>query len=100
MNERVFRKQPSETYPIAIDYTNRLPEGLTLSSGTVAALNVQTNLTDNTVLSSTTGTVSGSKLRAKVQAGVNGSDYKITFTATLSDSSILEDDITMQVRAI
>lgn len=99
-NERKFQKQPAEAYPIAIDYTNRLPSGLTLASGTVSGTNLATGSADNSVLSSTTATLDGNKLKVKIQAGAHGTDYKITFLAALSDSSVLEDEIIMQVRAL
>lgn len=95
-----FDKQPAESYTIAIEFLGKLPSGASLSSGTVAGYDIQANATDNTVLASTTATISGTQARVKVQAGTTSKDYKITFTCTLSDSSILEEDIIMRVRTI
>lgn len=95
-----FEKQPSESYTIEIEFLNRLPSGTTISSGTVSATDLSTSFFDNSVLASTTATISGTKAKAKVQAGTNGKNYKLTFLTTLSDSSILEEDVEMRVRAI
>lgn len=95
-----FEKQPGESYTIEIEFLNRLPSGTSLSSGTVSATDLSTMTTDNTVLASTTATISGTKAKTKVQAGTHGKDYKITFLTTLNDSSVLEEDVEMRVRAI
>lgn len=96
-----FSKQPAERFPVTIDLTNRLPTAITISSCTVAAIDL-TTLGDatSTVLLSGTATVSGGKVTGVVRAGTSGRTYKVTFTATLSDSSILEEDIQMDVLAI
>lgn len=98
--DRTFDKQPGESYPIAIEYENKLPSGTTLSSGAVSARLLPALTLDNSVLASTTATLDSTRLKVKVQAGTDGNNYKITFLATLSDSSVLEDDITMRVRAL
>lgn len=96
-----FSKQPSEKYPIAIEWSGKLPSGATLSSCTVGAVNNADN-TDatGTVLVSPSGTVSGTQSKAIVQAGTNNTNYKITFTVVLSDGSILEEDVLMQVAEV
>jgi hypothetical protein len=95
-----FDKQPAEGYTIAIEFANKLPSGASLSTGTVAAVDVQAAATDNSVLSTTTATISGTQARVKVISGTDGKDYKITFTCALSDTSTLEEDVLMRVRAI
>jgi hypothetical protein len=72
---KMFEKQPAESWPIATD----------------------TGATDNSVLASTTATIVGTQARVKVQSGTTGIDYKITFLVTLSDGSVLEEDVLMQV---
>lgn len=94
-----FTKQTGASFVIAIEYVNRLPPGSTsISSGTVSAKKYDTDTTDNTVLASTTATISGTQARVKVQSGTTGEDYKITFLTTTSNGDILEDDVLMQVR--
>jgi hypothetical protein len=96
---RTFIKQPAESYVIAIEWAGRLPIGATLSSGTVSAVNVETGITDNTVLASTTATISGTQARVKVTGGTLQTDYKITFLCTFSSADVLEEDVVMMVRA-
>ena len=95
---RTFIKQPAESYVIAIEWLGRLPIGATLSSGTVSAVNMATGLTDNTVLASTTATISGTQARVKVTGGTTGTDFKVTFLCTFSTGDVLEEDIIMMVR--
>lgn len=97
--EKIFSKQPSEKYPIAIDYTNEIPIGTSLVSATGAAFDLTRNASDPTVLVSATGVVSGAQASLRVQAGQHGDKYKITFTTYLSDGSILEDDVIMEILA-
>jgi len=92
-----FSKQPSEAYPIGVEFSGQLPAGTALVSGTVSAMNMTTGLTDNAVLGNTTATISGTQSKVKVQAGVDGVQYKITFLVTLDDGSILEEDLLMNV---
>lgn len=99
MSNNSFVKQPAEKRTIAIEYQDELATGVTLSGGTVAAVNLSDGSSASaTVLVSTTATISGTQARAQVQAGTNGTDYKITFLTTLSNSDIWEDDVTMKVK--
>lgn len=93
-----FTKQPAEKRTIAVEYLNELPSGVTVVSGTVAAVDGNGVDVASTVLTSTTATISGTQARAQVKAGTSGVDYKITFLTTLSNTDIWEDDILMQVR--
>jgi hypothetical protein len=94
---KMFEKQPAESWPIAVEFSGKLPSGASLSSGTVSAIRTDTGATDNSVLASTTATIVGTQARVKVQSGTTGIDYKITFLVTLSDGSVLEEDVLMQV---
>lgn len=95
-----FEKQPNESYTIGVEFANRLPFSATVSSGTVSAKDLSTGATDNSVLSSTTATISGTQARVKVLGGTHQKNYKVTFAVTLSDSGVLEEDIEMRVREI
>lgn len=95
---QTFSKQPSEKYKIAIEWNGKLPSGGTLSSCDVSAVdNSDQSDATGTVLVSPTGEISGTQSRAVVQAGTDGKTYKITFLVTLTDGSILEEDVLMQV---
>ncbi len=97
-----FSKQPNENYPIAVEYVDQLPFGATILSSTLSAVvyNEETETegaSTPSVLQSTSGTPVGTQVRARVQAGTTGVTYKISFVTTLSDGSVLEDDIIMRV---
>lgn len=95
---QTFSKQPSERYKIAIEWSNKLPSGASLDSGSVSAVDT-TDDSDATsvVLASSTAEISGTQSRAIVRAGTDGTTYKITFLVTLDDGSILEEDVNMRV---
>ena len=99
----VVQKQPSERFPVAISYANRLPSGVSLASATVAAIRLDDQSeASSTLLYSTTAQVSGTDVVVGLQAGTDGKDYQVTVTATLSTGSPayrLEDDFLVQVRA-
>lgn len=94
-----FTKELTEKYVISFDYTNKLPSGTALTSAVLSAYDLNTQAIDNTVLNSTTGTISGYYVKAQVLGGVAGHRYKITTVTTLDDSfSKLEDEIIMKVK--
>lgn len=93
-----LEKQPSENKPLAIDFTGKLPAGLSLASGTVSAIRLDTGAADNSILASTTMTISGAKASFRYLGGVSGVDYKITALVTLSDTvTVLEEDVLLRV---
>jgi hypothetical protein len=51
-----FTKQPAEAYTIAVDYTDRLPVGVTLSSRVVLAARLDTNETSLSLAASANAT--------------------------------------------
>lgn len=81
----------------AVDFTDLLPDDASVT----AASTVTAVKSDNSADASVIGTVSqsGMELRAILQAGVDGEDYTITFTArgnvTLRDRSVV---VEMRVR--
>lgn len=95
-----FEKQPAEAYVIGIEWQNKLPAGASLFSGTVDATRLVDGVQDNTVISNTLASVSGTQSFIKVQSGVHGMDYRITFLMTLTNGDLLEEDVFMQVRQI
>lgn len=102
MAQNYFEKQPTETYTISVDYsdTGALPSGTALATGTVAAEKISDGTdASGTVLSGTTTTIDvGNKLaKIVVLAGDSGESYKLTFSTTLDDSSVLVDEVIMRV---
>lgn len=96
-----FSMQPNEKQPISIDYSvaDSLPSGATVSSGTVAAYEMPDNANANSILGSTTATTTTTSTKVFVTAPAtsNGKKYKITFTTTLSDTSILIEDVELRI---
>jgi len=96
-----FTKQPSEDYPIDLEWQGRLPPGKTLSSVAASAKRTDTGADATaTVLGSSTPPVTGTKALVRVKAGTTGLDYQITLKSTFSDGSVLEDEWLMQVREL
>lgn len=91
-------KRPTEAYSIAVEFVGKLPAATSLASGTLNAVNRTTGLTDNTVLASTTATISGTQAIFKGQVGTSPTDYLITLTVTLNDGSVLVEEVLLQVR--
>jgi hypothetical protein len=92
-----FNKQPSENYVIALELSERLPSGVSILSSTVSAINYETGAVDNSVIDSLTAVIVGTQAKVRVKAGTSGTTYKLTFVLTLSDGSILEEDLLMSV---
>jgi hypothetical protein len=96
-----FVKQPSETYPIAMEFDGKLPTGSTVASGTISAINALTGAdATGIVLASPTATIQGgTQAVATIQSGTDGVTYKLTFLVTLTPAALLEEDLLMQVVA-
>jgi hypothetical protein len=91
-------KQPSEKYPIAFEFYGRLPFNTTLVSGVITARNLTDDLdATSVILQSTVVIISGTQVRVGVQGGTHGKTYVITLKVTLSDGSILEDEVRIKV---
>ncbi len=94
-----FVKYANEDFTLEIDFAGRKPitDGATLSSGTVTAINLDTFYVDETILSTTTATVDGAKIKARVQGGKLGEQYLIAFTCQFSNLDTLKEFAIMKV---
>ena len=90
-----FVKQPSEIFPITLDFSRRLATGETISSKTVTAAIVGGGDATATVIDSSA--IDGTEINITVKAGSDGVEYKITVKITSSASNVFEDEITMTV---
>lgn len=98
----VFSKQPAEREIIGIDFSRRIPSGVTIISYTVVA-----ELHDNSsdLIANMTGTqlqvssiaVVKKTLSCLITDGEDGFKYRVTFKVTLSDGQIKEDEIFVNV---
>jgi hypothetical protein len=94
-----IEKQSADIRSRSIDFSKKVPDGVTIESATVLCVVAATNenVSDD-MLASTTATISGSVAAFVVLGGENGELYKITVTATLSTGDILTADLFMRVR--
>jgi hypothetical protein len=91
-------KQVSEVKTLAVEWSTALNTGVTISSGTVTAIRLDTGVSvSGTLLTTTTLTISGTKTVFTVQAGVAGVVYQLTLTVTLSNGNVLKEEATMAV---
>lgn len=91
-------KQPSETYPIAVDFAGKLPAGTAILSGTCTARNEAGTDASAEVLDGPC-VVDGDMLLQKLAGGTSGQRYDLTFQATLTPGSyLLEEDVALFVR--
>lgn len=102
-NNDEFTKSSWEQFAIDINFANRKPATATaISSVAFSALKFKwpsgARSADNTVLSSTSGSVVDSvKARITVQGGADGYAYLITARATWNDGGKTEHAVTMRV---
>ncbi|TXH49904.1 MAG: hypothetical protein E6Q97_21635 [Desulfurellales bacterium] len=94
-----IEKQSADIRSRSVDFSKKVPDGVTIESATVLCVVAATNenVSDD-MLASTDGTVDDSAVVFTVQGGENGELYKITVTATLSTGDILTADLFMRVR--
>lgn len=95
----VIEKQPAEKFAVSLDFTNRLPTGLTISSGTVTAKEIPNGAANTNVYVTGTLSTTNTTAAATVQAGEDGKIYQLTYTVTLSDTTtVLAEDFLLKVR--
>lgn len=95
-----FEKTPTEAFTIAVEWANQLPFAATITSGTVAAknLNDNSNADAEVLAAGTTATISGTQARIKVGGGKLQTRYRLMFTVTLSNGEVLQEAVIMTVR--
>lgn len=92
-------KQSAERRTRSIDFADKIPTSVTLSSATAVAIVAATGeVVTGSLLASGTCSISGTNASLVILGGSNGVDYKITVTATLSSSDILTADIILRVK--
>ena len=105
-----YTKQPWEEEIIAVDFSRRVPAGVTVDAVATGVTDVTLeevvgtnyqNYAGHVELSDTTLTgVTGKEkiLAVMVSAGVSGFKYRLSFRVTLSDSQKKEDDVWVIVK--
>lgn len=92
-----LEKQSIEKRKISVDFADSLDTGVSVSSAAASAINITTGEADNSVLSTTTASASGTTATVMIQAGDHGSKYKVCIVATMSDGQVLREDFVFSV---
>lgn len=89
-----YPKKPSERFSIGLDFTDEMPEGVTIASGTCSARvrKTEADATSAVLDGGTTATIDADTNTAKiiVNGGTLGVWYEIIFQVTLSNGQLLE----------
>lgn len=88
MAARIYtEKDPTETVKYAVDFTNVLASGETLSTSTVSiSVDAGTDVSASSMLLSASA-VTGALVTQFIGGGVNGATYRLHFLATTSASA-------------
>jgi hypothetical protein len=96
-----FSKYPNERFAIETDFASRLATGeaIVLLSSSVKVYQDDATETDRTTTMVLTGSlaIDGAKLRAKVQAGSEDTDYFVKFVAVTDANNTFEHVVKLRV---
>ena len=95
-----FEKQPSEEYPISIDFSEVLDDDETISTVDVSAKYYHGGSGDATLDVIGSSSISDQTIIVNVKNGTDGCIYKITAVIETSGNNIYEEDIYMMVKDI
>lgn len=84
----VLVKQPGETLPYAIDFTNLIPTGDSLSS--VTSVTATPSGSGDLTLGS--ASISGTQVQFTIEGGIEGKMYRVEAIVVTTVGSILEGD--------
>ena len=94
-----IEKQPADIRSRAIDFSNKVPTGVTIESASLTCVIEETGEdVTSTILVDDAGVVQGESVIITVRGGDDGERYKVTIEATLSTGDILTADIFVDVR--
>lgn len=89
-------KQPGETFPITIDFTNELESGETVVSATVTSKNVATGADSSGILTGIPA-VTSPKVSQRVTAGTAGDRHLVQYRATTSLANLFEAEVDLRI---
>ena len=98
-----FNKQPAEIKKYQIDYSEWLPQAITITLVTTAVklLNpASSDVGEPTLTISATSIIGGSMYEYYVSAGTDKKKYKVTFQADTNDAQKIESEIEFKVNDI
>lgn len=108
-----YEKQPWEVEIIGVDFSRRVPAGVTILpvEVDVTDVRIEETITPSNLIASNygphlaissialAGVIGREKiLTAKISDGVTGFQYRVTFKVTLSDGQKKEDDVLVTVK--
>jgi len=98
MSTKSFYKKPGEQYILSVEFVNSLPTGTNLESATISAVDDSGTDISSTVLDTTVGTISGTKVLLYVKNGTSGTRAHIKVRVELDDNfTKLEENLLMNV---
>jgi hypothetical protein len=103
MSYDAFEKQPSESYVIEIDFSDRLDTSETVTTATVSAYSLTWAMGRIDSLTAVTGiaptsTASSQVINVTVSGGTDALSYKVSVTANSSGGKKLSEDVLMWVK--
>lgn len=92
-------KQPAETFPIWIDFKNRLPVPEAISgTPTVTSRNLATQVDSTGVVLTGTPVVTGSVVTVRCQAGTSGDNHRVQFRIVTTLSNTYEEELDLKIK--
>ena len=97
-----FFKQPTETFPIAADFSAVLADGENIdgTASSVSAKDEDGFDVTNDVIEAGSLTISGARMIVTVKGGTDGKVYQITFSCKTDAGNLYELDVQMIVQEI
>jgi hypothetical protein len=92
-------KQPWEALPRYVDFVDRIAAADTIASCTIAATDSAGTDVTATIIEGPTS-YSAAKVYYTLKAGTDGMTYKVTFRATSTAGSLVEEDLIVEVRQL
>lgn len=92
-------KTPAETYPVTIDYTDKLPSGSSVASGAVSVIDFADDSDVSATIKPGSVTATSTALNFDLVAGTAGKDYLVIVTATITGSKPIVNYWRLRVKA-
>ena len=97
LTPRIYTKQPGEKETIKIDFSNRLPSGVTISSLTSAKMYKYSDDTDVSSTMITNTSVTSPYVYVQIDDGTDGVEYYLTVKIVLDNGDNIEEDLRVLV---
>ena len=91
-------KQPSETFPVGLDFKNYLGVGETLVTPTTTSKNLGTGADSSATFLQGASTVVGGQVTHRIIAGLDGDRHRVQIKVTTSAGNTFEHELDVAVR--